>query len=250
MPSMSGSFGRLRKPTAVMTPFARSTRSPSGPSMDTCHSLVVLVPRHRPHLGLEDDVVAQLERVRDPVEVALVLGRRAVRVRVAVVDAEEVRVGATLRVDTTSGIPVLEPRTADVGVLLDDGEGDAGALQLDRGVEAAQPAADDDDVERFEPVLRRRRLPLKARGPTGPATALRGRGPCLRRRARSCSQAEGSSEDAPRGRSRSRPLPRRGMPSGTRLPSAAAARRRRRRRRAAVAGSTAFSRARRPLRRP
>ena len=41
MPSMSGSFGRLRKPTAVMTPFARSTRSPSGPAMDTCHSLVV-----------------------------------------------------------------------------------------------------------------------------------------------------------------------------------------------------------------
>ena len=40
IPSISGSFGRFRKPTAVMMALARSTCSPSGPSTVTCHSLV------------------------------------------------------------------------------------------------------------------------------------------------------------------------------------------------------------------
>ena len=31
MPGMSAMFGRLRKPTAVITPFERKVRSPSGP---------------------------------------------------------------------------------------------------------------------------------------------------------------------------------------------------------------------------
>ena len=65
----------------------------------------------------------------------------------------------------TAGIPVLPPGAADVGVLLDDGEGDAGALQLDRRVEAAEPAADDDHVERLEPLRRRRGLPVEPASP-------------------------------------------------------------------------------------
>ncbi|CAB4908075.1 unannotated protein [freshwater metagenome] len=124
-----------------------------------------LVPRRGPHFSVEEDVVAQLEPVRDPMEVALVLRRRAVRVGVAVVDTEKVRVGAALRVDTAPGISVFEPGTADIGVLLDDREGDAASLQLDRGVETAQPATDDDDLECLEPFLWRRRLPMKAARP-------------------------------------------------------------------------------------
>jgi hypothetical protein len=38
IPSISGTRGRLRKPTAVITAFARSVRSPAGPSIETSHS--------------------------------------------------------------------------------------------------------------------------------------------------------------------------------------------------------------------
>ena len=50
--SRAGS-GRLRKPTAVITAFERSVRSPSGPSMRISHIAVVLVPGQRAHLGVE-----------------------------------------------------------------------------------------------------------------------------------------------------------------------------------------------------
>ena len=37
MPGISGVFGRLRKPTAVITAFERSVRLPSGPSTVISH---------------------------------------------------------------------------------------------------------------------------------------------------------------------------------------------------------------------
>jgi hypothetical protein len=57
-------------------------------------------------------------------------------------------------VDAAAGIGVLQPGSADVAVLLDDREGDAGLPQLDAGTETGEASADDDDAE----VLGRRRV--------------------------------------------------------------------------------------------
>ena len=65
---------------AVTTAFERSRRRPLGPLDLDLPRRRVLVPGQRAHLRVEDDVVAELVGVGDPVEVALVLGPVAERV--------------------------------------------------------------------------------------------------------------------------------------------------------------------------
>ena len=91
--------------------------------------------------------VAQTEGVGAPPEVVEehVLGREVERPVVAL--RERVAVVVVRVVDAATGIRVLEPRAADVVVLLDDDELDAGLLQPVRGEEARHSRADDDAAE-------------------------------------------------------------------------------------------------------
>ena len=100
------------------------------------------------HLGLELDVFPQIEFVGDPVEVFDVLAPFAERVGIGEVDAEQVRVGPAGRIDAGAGIAVFPPGAADAGVLLDDGEGEAGLAQLQGGVQPAHASADHRHGER------------------------------------------------------------------------------------------------------
>ena len=85
--------------------------------------------------------------VGHPLEVLQVLVARAVAVGVRVVVAEQVGVAATGGVDPRPGVPVLVPGTADLRVLLDHHERDAGALQLHRDVQTRDAGADHRDLE-------------------------------------------------------------------------------------------------------
>src|SRR5262249_39526057 len=102
MPSISGTRGRLRNPTAVTTALARPARGPPRVAaqprrarrpVDRDLPLARrLVPAQRTHLGVEDDVLAHPELIRDPVEVAPVLLRPAERARVGELRPEDVGV--------------------------------------------------------------------------------------------------------------------------------------------------------------
>ena len=78
-----------------------------------------------------------------------VLAQHALRREVLrpVVGREGVRVDVVRAVDAAAGIRVLEPRPADVGVLLDDRVGDVGLLQADGREQPRHAGADDQDVE-------------------------------------------------------------------------------------------------------
>ena len=58
---------------------------------------------------------------------------------------EAVAVEMVSDVDACARIGVLPPGSADAGILLDDGVGNARLLQPDRGEQAGLAAADDDD---------------------------------------------------------------------------------------------------------
>ena len=85
----------------------------------------------------------QLECVGAALEIVEqhVLGREVQRPVVAL--RERVAVVVVRVVDPASGIRVLEPRPADVVVLLDDDEGDTGLLQAVRGEQPRHPGTDD-----------------------------------------------------------------------------------------------------------
>ena len=146
---MSGNDGRFSWPTALMTAFAVDRRF-----------VAVAVAHARPttrssssdqsaetHLGREADVLAQLERVGAAAEVVEqhVLRREVERPVVPL--RERVAVVVVRVVDAATGIGVLEPRAADVVVLLDDDEGDAGLLQPVRGEQPRHARADDQHDE-------------------------------------------------------------------------------------------------------
>ncbi len=95
-----------------------------------------VVPGGRLDLGVEVDVLAELERVGAVAEVVEqhVLGREVERPVVPL--RERVAVVVVRVVDAAAGIGVLPPRAADLAVLLDDHERDAGLLQPVRGEQA------------------------------------------------------------------------------------------------------------------
>ena len=110
-----------------------------------------VVPGQGFDLGLELDVAAQVELVGDPVEILHVLLPCAERIGVGEVHAEEVGVGAAWGIDAGAGVAVLPPGAADAGVLFEDGEREAGLLQLDGGVQAAHAGADHRHGEFLQP---------------------------------------------------------------------------------------------------
>ena len=109
------------------------------------------VPGQGFDLGLELDVLAQVEIVGDPVEVFHILPPFAERVRIGEIDAEQMRVGPAGRIDARAGIAVFPPGAADALVLLDDGEREPGLAQLQRGVQPAHAGTDDRDGEVLQP---------------------------------------------------------------------------------------------------
>jgi hypothetical protein len=68
------------------------------------------------------------------------------------------------RVHGAARVLVLEPGAADVGVLLQHLERNAELLQADRGAEATEARADDDDLEALQRQLRRRSVPANGPG--------------------------------------------------------------------------------------
>ena len=132
--------------------------------------------------------VAQVERVGAAAEVVEqhVLRREVQRPVVAL--RERVAVVVVRVVDAATRIRVLEPRAADVVVLLDDDEVDARLLQAVRGEQARHARADDDDVEvdvgRDVALVPAGRAPVLAAVRRAPLRAAAGTSPSRRRRPR------------------------------------------------------------------
>ena len=78
---------------------------------------------------------------------ALELGLLGEELRPVVARLEAVAVEVVADVDPGARVGVLPPGAADPGVLLHDGEGDAGLLQPDAGQQSRLAAADDHDRE-------------------------------------------------------------------------------------------------------
>ncbi|GIW17245.1 MAG: hypothetical protein KatS3mg064_0402 [Tepidiforma sp.] len=125
----------------------------------------VVVPFEERDFRVELDVLPHAELPRALAEV--VQQDRLGRVVRRPVDllGERIAVERVRNVDTSARVGVLQPRAADVVVLLEDREGDAGLLQPDAGEDPRHPGADDDDLERERRVLlprgRARVLPLR-----------------------------------------------------------------------------------------
>ncbi|MDT5056506.1 MAG: hypothetical protein QOF66_4872 [Mycobacterium sp.] len=85
------------------------------------------------------DVVA----IHRGLEVGLQLGLLGEEVRPLIGRLEAVAVEVIADVNAGTGICVLPPRPADAGVLLDDGERDAGLFQPNARKQTGFPAADD-----------------------------------------------------------------------------------------------------------
>ena len=146
---MSGNDGRLSWPTALITAFASIDSSLPSAIHERGSSSAASGSdqRRRQHLGAEPDVVAQAEVVGAATEVVEqhVLRREVERPVVAL--REGVAVDVVRVVDAATRIGVLEPGAADVVVLLEDDEVDAGLLQPVGGEQARHARADDDDAE-------------------------------------------------------------------------------------------------------
>src|SRR5260221_381779 len=119
-----------------------STRTPA-----STPSPIFSSPRRRAHGGLELDMLPDPERVRAAGEVIeeYVLGREVQRPVVPL--RERVAVVVIGIVDAATWIAVLQPCPADVVVLFEDDERDAGLLQTVRGEQARHPGADDHHPE-------------------------------------------------------------------------------------------------------
>jgi hypothetical protein len=118
-------------------------RSRRGPGSRTDHVAVRLVPGGPEHLGLPPDVGPDPVLVHHRLEVGLELGLLGEELRPGIARLEAVAVEVVADVDPCPRVGVLPPGAADAGVLLDDGEGDAGLLQPDAGQQSRLPAADD-----------------------------------------------------------------------------------------------------------
>ena len=145
---MSGIDGRFSCPTALTTACAVTRLlAPIGVAHAHVPHEVGVGPVRGDHLGREADVLAQPERVRAPLQVVEqhVLGREVQRPVVAL--RERVAVVVVRVVDAAPGIRVLQPRAADIRVLLEDDEGHSGLLQPVRGEQPRHARADDQHTE-------------------------------------------------------------------------------------------------------
>ena len=109
--------------------------------------VVIVVPRRREDLGLEADVLAQSERISTRTEVTVQHVLRREMERPVVTLCERVAVVVIRVVDAASRILVLPPGAADITILLEDHERDAGLLQAMGREQPRHPRADDHDVE-------------------------------------------------------------------------------------------------------
>ncbi len=120
-------------------------------------ALVIGVVLQPLDLRAEADVASQVEAVGDVLEVRVQLVAQR-EVHRPVVRSERERVQVVRRVHARTGVAVLPPRAADGRVLLDHGERDAGALEVDRGADPRHARADD---EHLEPVGHVDRLDIR-----------------------------------------------------------------------------------------
>ena len=107
----------------------------------------LLVPHRRGHFLVEADLVAQTGTVGIALDIGLdlvALGEEMVPVGVVV---ERVGIEVVGRVHANAGIGILVPGAANLVVLLDDGEGDAGFLELDAHADAREARADQQNVK-------------------------------------------------------------------------------------------------------
>ena len=182
---MSGTAGRLSIPTALTSALTSTSDSPVASSEADVPGAARLVERGRAHFRAEPHVrqdVVLLRAARDVVE-ELVLAR--VVVRPVGVGPERVRVEVVGHVDPQVGVGVLEPRAADVGVLVEHRVRDPGLLEADRRAQAAEAGADDAHAEARERARRRGARPTRSadgrrrrsRPPPPPAGRTRRRPP-------------------------------------------------------------------------
>ena len=110
-------------------------------------ALLVVAPARLDDLGAEPDVLAQAEPVDATTEVVEQHALRRVELRPVARLREGVAVEVVLDVDPAAGIVVLEPRAADVGVLLEHDERHARLPEAVRGGDARHARPDDRDGE-------------------------------------------------------------------------------------------------------
>ncbi len=96
----------------------------------------VLIPDHFLHLGLEADLLAQIVAVGDATEIVQQNRLGGEVLRPVVVGLEAVGVDVVGAIHPAAGIGVLQPGPANIGVLLDDLEVDAGLAEADSGQKA------------------------------------------------------------------------------------------------------------------
>ncbi len=142
-PGMSGSRGWFSWPTARDHRLGAQRLGLAGLVADAdLPDGVGLVEGRLLDLGLETDVSAQAVLLGDALEVGQQHRLRREVVRPLVVGLERVGIEVARIVDAAVRIAVLEPGAADVGVLLDDRERDAGLLQPDAGQQSRHAGAD------------------------------------------------------------------------------------------------------------
>src|SRR5262249_52779941 len=101
-----------------------------------------LIPGQRTDFGVEYDVLTQIERICDPVEILLVFGRFAERVRIAEIHPEDMCVRPARRVDARAWVAVFVPCPADLWVLLDHSAPNTCTFELQRSIEPAHAGPD------------------------------------------------------------------------------------------------------------
>ena len=143
---MSASFGRFKEPTALMTNRAW-TISPGavrGAELDAPLGALV-VPAQRGDVGVEPTVRSQPVLVDDDGEILPELRLLAVELAPMIRGLEGVTVLVAPDIDAGARIPVLPPRAAGTGILVNDGKREAGLLQADTGEDPSHAATDDQD---------------------------------------------------------------------------------------------------------
>ena len=209
MPGMSGRLGRLSCPTAEMTARAGSgLECTVGTAQCDLPRARAVVPARGDDLRVPADVRLDAVALHDVGEVRLDLGLACEVLGPMIARFERVAVEVVADVDAATGVGVLEPRAADLRVLLDDRERNPGLLQPDAGEKARLAATDDHDREgrtrlrsgvELDPAARPRR-----RAPSPRASSARTLRERPRRRANSSSRGRGPGPAVPAAGSRRR----------------------------------------------
>src|SRR6185437_2417989 len=109
-----------------------------------------LVPRRGRDLGVELDVLTDVEGVGHPIEILFVLALWAEWIREGKVHSVGVGIGATRGVDSRTGISVFVPRSPHTGVLFEHREWYSCVPELHSGIQATHSRADDRYGKSFE----------------------------------------------------------------------------------------------------